>query len=186
MSSSPSDLVVKSPDPFSLEVSFQPPNDMPLEIRASITYKIMFNNRNRKVQDAPYTFTNLKPASHYDISVTASFKKEIVNSDINVSIENYESRPATAKGTAIPQTIKPPTISSLSANSATISWDTPEKASGAVLDNFMVIYSRTDNGDETERVTVGPVNSIEIGDLAAGVQYEVTVQVAFNNWIEQV
>ena len=109
MSSSPSDLVVKSPDPFSLEVSFQPPNDMPLEIRASITYKIMFNNRNRKVQDAPYTFTNLKPASHYDISVTASFKKEIVNSDINVSIENYESRPATAKGTTIPRTMKLPT-----------------------------------------------------------------------------
>ena len=82
--------------------------------------------------------------------------------------------------------MKPPTISSLSAYSATLSWDNPEVASGAVIENFMVIYSRTDNGDETERVTVGTVNSIEIGDLAAGVQYEVTVQVAFNNWIEQV
>ena len=186
MSSPPSDLIVKSLDPFSLEVSFQPPNDMPPEIRGKVTYKIMCNNRNRKVQEAPYTFTNLKPATHYDISVTASFKQEIVSSDKIVSIENYESRPATAKGTTIPRTMKPPTISSLSANSAALSWNTPEKASGAFIDNFMVIYSRTDNGVETERVTVGPVNSIEIGDLAAGVQYNVTVQVTFNNCIEQV
>ena len=90
------------------------------------------------------------------------YKKETFISNISVIVENYESRPATAKGTTIPRTMKLPTVSSLSANSATISWDTPEKASGAVLDNFMVIYSRIDNGYETERVTVGLVKSIEL------------------------